>query len=138
MWSICIIVVIRGLSFLLISEKQHPASAIAQTSTLSNAELQGIVDEANKNYPKTLETGIRIDKMTSGNQIVTYHKVFVGKTVDDFNPVDPKVMHGLAAKEICKSAARGFIDKGVAVENIYRDKNGVVVHQYAIRKADCV
>ena len=126
--ALLLVVVKVGAFFYL----QNQASA----ATPSNSDLEQIVAIANKRYPRETTPGIRIERMTSGPRLVTYHKTILNRTVDEFDQtVD--LRPGVAA-EFCDSVAgNDFLRKGISMQVIFRDKNGALVYDHMIRPSDC-
>lgn len=122
----------------LVGTKIYVATSQLSSETQKKAEMfDGIVAVANKSYPKMVDGGIRIEKMTHEKGVIYYNKTLTNNTVSEFNLEDIERSKGAMVKEICNSSVANLLNEGAVVGNRYRDKNGLVIFEYKVAFNDC-
>jgi len=107
---------------------------------MSQKELETLVSIMSKNYPKTSTDGIRIDRISAGIGLITYHKTTVNNSIEEFdlNELNSYSHFQKYLKEICSNVGlRNFLKWGVAVKNIYSDKNAKKINEITIQPHAC-
>ncbi|TBW12355.1 hypothetical protein E0E50_03745 [Azotobacter chroococcum subsp. isscasi] len=132
-FAIAFIIITKILVFLFIENKQEPK--------INQKELESIALALNKNYPKTSPNGIRIDRLSTGIGLITYHKTLINYSVADFdaNSLNSDASRQELVDEACSnSGTKKFLKSGISIQNIYRDKNGTIVSDRTVRPKDCI
>lgn len=121
--------------FLLKNEKSTTPSTITQN------ELESLVQAQNKTYPKTSPSGIRIDRVTSGPSLITYHKTMVGfsRADLDIESIDSESFRASLKDEVCSNlGARNFLRSGISFRIIQLDRNGELIYDFTAHPGECV
>jgi hypothetical protein len=107
-------------------------------SKLSQNELESMVLVFNKNYPKTLPNGIRIDRLTSGPALITYHKTMTNHSAAEI-VMDESAMRADVINEACANpGVSNFLKSGISVQTIYNDQDNVFVYKNTTSPKDCI
>lgn len=115
----------------------HATTSNQINDTLTNSELQAIVSIANKRYPRVTTPGVRIERMTAGDQILIYHKTILEISASEFDMSALAAAQPQLIAEACQSTLIDFLSKGISVQNRFSDVHGVLIHEYTVGPADC-
>lgn len=113
-------------------------SAIVGSREEQQAFMQGVVATMNAAYPKSLPSGVRIDRVSYDLGHFIFHKTFTEHTVDMFDQDELLAKRPAMVAEMCASTAADMLVKGAdAIGYRVSDKNGVLIHEYYANKVDC-
>ncbi|MER2514524.1 MAG: hypothetical protein ABTQ25_19280 [Nitrosomonas ureae] len=162
LFGIGFIVLTKILVFIFIEDKQKPALSqnevdkiVQETQRMtpgelenklkessranpkmSQSELESLASGLNKIYPKTLQSGVRIDRVTTGIELLTYHKTYLNYTVDELDL--SAITRNVLLEDLCtNSGASRFLKSGISIQNIQLDKNGALIHDFTAHPKDC-
>jgi hypothetical protein len=102
--------------------------------------LNQAASSASKSLPKTVEPGVRFDRVTSpGNKTLVYEYSFVERQASeiDADSARHQTYRGLL-KYVCDDPVqKDWFSKGVTNVFLYRDRVGAEVFRVNVAKADC-
>ena len=132
LWSVLILIAVRAVV----------ANAMPPSGEKSQQFLDGVGAVMNKNYPKLLPTGVRIERVSSEKLTLTWHKTVLDENTSAdmrrISSAERSTRQKESRAEICMTAQfTKLFDAGFNVRNIYRDKAGVVLMDTVTRPTDC-
>lgn len=121
--------------------EQKVSQSEKQNSKMTQTELERLAVALNKTYPKILADGVRIDRVSTGLGLITYHKTLTNHSVHEFDvsPSSRKANHKRFIEDTCSNpGVKNYLTSGISFQTIYRDKNGTMVFDYVAHPSDCV